>query len=484
MISLMSILVIAYLIYVIITIVYIILDNKETPTTFAWILVIILLPIIGLIIYVLIGRSGPKTTKKQKMREELMSILLKETLRDLSKQQQRYIKKIEKENTLKTKHKLFHLLYNNSKSMLTTKNKVKLIKSGKEKFDLLIKDLEKAESFIHFEYYIWRSDKLTEKIKDILIKKAKQGVEIRILYDHLGGFFIKKKYKNELKKAGVKINTSQKYNSLFRLHRLNHRDHIKIVVIDGKIGYTGGMNMGEEYVTGGKKFNYWKDTHLRLEGQAVDMLQAVFSTMWLNSAAENLFIPKYYPKKQLSFKKTPIQITFSGADTEWSSIKQLYISLINSAEKKVYIQSPYFIPEPGVATALQISALSGIDTRILITGVPDKKLPYWVAFTYFKPLLKAGVKIYHYKKGFMHSKTINVDEKICSVGTANMDIRSFKLNYETNTLIYDEKIAQELEKDFLTDLENSKEFTLEDYNKLNKVTKLRNSLARLLGPLL
>jgi len=332
------------------------------------------------------------------------------------------------------------------------------------------------------EYFIWRSDKLGNEIKEILIEKVKQGVEVRILCDAVGSLLISKNYVKELRKNGIQFHNSRNLTAFFRLSTLNYRNHRKIVAIDGEIGYTGGMNLGQEYIDGGKRFKIWRDTHLRIEGPEASHLQAIFAMSWYTTTNEKLFSQKYY--NIVNRGNVATQITTSGPDSKWNSIKQLYLSLIATSKKYVWIQSPYFVPDLSISDALKNAALSGIDVRIMVTGVPDKKIPYWAAFTFFEELLEAGVKVYHYKKGFFHAKTINTDGELCSIGTANMDIRSFNLNYELNTLIYDERIAKKLEKDFLHDLKSCKEFTAKKYEELPKLVKARNSISRLFAPLL
>ena len=484
MIDVMSYLITAFYVYLVITIAFLLLDNRESTSTIAWLLVLILFPFVGIIFYLLIGRNWRHFSKKNKPLKQMIERRLHPFFFAIMKKQQQIVKKLEHKKTRSYKKKLLELLRSNSNSLLTTNNTLTIFHQGKDKFSQLIKDLRRAELFIHMEYFIWRSDTLTEEIKDILIQKALQGVEVRVLLDPVGCFFLKKRYVHELRDAGVQVYSYFNFMSLFKAHTINYRNHRKIIVIDGKIGYTGGMNMAEEYATGGKRFKHWRDTHVRLEGEGVHLLQRVFTMSWYLTTNEALVYPEYFPKVTARHRQLPIQVSTSGPDSEWESIQQLYFTLINAAAKKVYIQTPYFIPDNTVYMALKTAALSGVDVRIMLTGVPDKYIPYWSAFTYFKHLLKAGVKIYHYKRGFMHAKTVMIDDEICAVGTANVDIRSFQLNYELMTLIYDKKTTHALGKQFSYDMYHSKPFTLKHYENMNKLVKLRNSAARLLAPLL
>jgi cardiolipin synthase len=484
MVEIGTMLYVAYSLYIVILVILLILDNRDPTATMAWIMIFILLPVLGLLVYLLVGRNWKEISKKKKLSRQMVAQHLVKNLSVLMKREKTEIEAMEKKEGYRYQRELLRLLRNNSNSILTTSNKVEVLQSGKEKFEKMIKDLEKAEKFIHMEYFIWRKDELTEKIKEILIEKSNEGVEVRILYDAMGSFFLSHKYIYQLRKAGVKIFPYFNFMRPFGFHTLNYRNHRKIVVIDGRVAYTGGMNMAQEYADGGERFKTWRDTHLRVKGDVVEILQGIFATGWYNTTREKLFKQKYFPVGKKFKEKTAVQITTSGPDSEWESIKQLYFTLISSAKEKVYIQSPYLIPDSSVAMALKVAALSGIDVRIMMTGVPDKYLPYWAAHTYYRDLLKAGVKIYKYKSGFMHSKTVCVDGEVCSIGTANMDVRSFYFNYEINSLIYDKGITSNLEGNFLKDLEKCSEVTLKEMGKINVFVNLRNSLARLFAPLL
>jgi len=478
-----SILAVTFHIYVILTVIFLLLDNRDTSTTFSWIFIFILFPVLGQILYFLIGRNWRNVDTKERITRQHVTEKLVDILKPLLDLQELNTRQLESSPGSVRKHKLLQLLYNNSNSILTNKNILKVIQTGDEKFRLLHDDLESAKNFIHMEYFIWRADELTEQFKVTLIKKAREGVKVRILYDALGSIFLKKRYIKELKKANVEIYPYYDFRSLFTIHTLNYRNHRKIVVIDGRIGYTGGMNMGKEYVDGGKKFKFWRDTHLRVEGDAVAVLQSIFLTSWLNTTKKDLIVKENFILKNDIAEDMPIQMTTSGPDSQWESIQQLYLCLMSTAEKSIYIQSPYFVPDSAVHSMLKTAALSGLDVKIMMTGVPDKLLPFWSAYTFFKDLLKAGVKIFQYQKGFLHAKTISIDGEICSIGTANMDMRSFHLNYELSTLIYDLKITQELENQFQTDLTDCLEITIEHYSRFSELFKLRNSLARLFAPL-
>ena len=472
----------ALYIYIFIMIIYLLLDNRESATTLSWLLIFFFLPFLGIILYFLFGRGMRKKIRNTLVRQNLEDRLqnVNETLIDQQKQEMEVLRNKYASSENK---KLIRLLYRNSDSILTRQNDVQLFFNGLSKFNMLINDLMGAQKYIHMEYFIWKSDPLTEKVVNILKDKAAQGIEIRVLYDVIGNY-LPKKYLKRLRNTGIKIYPYYNFQSSLKVHTLNYRNHRKIVIIDGFTGYLGGMNMGEEYIDGGGRFSSWRDTHIRIQGEAVAVLQGVFAVSWSNTTKEMLDMKSLIPKNHQTSKITRIQVTTSGPDSEWDSIKQLYFLLISSAENSIFIHTPYFIPDLSIVMALKTAALSGIDVRIMLTGVLDKRIPYWAALTYLQDLLNAGVRFYYYIRGFMHAKTIVVDSQTCSVGSANMDIRSLELNYEINALIYDKDIAGDIEEMFFKDMESAKEFTLNDYSRIHRLKQLRNSLARLFAPLL
>lgn len=468
--------------YIFIVILYLLLENRETSTTFSWLLIFIFLPFAGIVLYFLFGRGLRKKTKKTFVRQDLVN-RLSDTHDQFIGQQERAIETLHTRFVSSENRKLIQLLYRNSDSILTRLNSVRIFFSGKEKFDVLIDDLKSARKYIHMEYFIWKADTLTVRVVDVLRERAAAGVEVRILYDSVGNY-LSGRYLKKLRGWGIQIYPYYNFLSPLKLHTLNYRNHRKMIVIDGATGYLGGMNMGEEYITGGKRFPAWRDTHIRIQGESVAVLQGIFSVAWTNTTKETLDMKTFFPDPCAEKINTYIQITASGPDSRWESIKQLYFLLISSAERSIAIQTPYFIPDASIVMALKTAALSGINVHIMLTGWVDKQLPYWAAATYMKDLLDAGARFYYYTGGFMHAKTIVVDSQICSIGTANMDIRSFALNYEINALIYDEGIARQLSSQFAADLVSSQEFTLDSYARLSRLKRLRNSLAKLFAPLL
>jgi cardiolipin synthase A/B len=484
MLIILDLLVFLYYVYIIAAAIFLILDNRRTASTFAWLFVIVIFPVIGVLAYILFGKNHRIIGKRRKKIDREIINDFSEFLGNSLIEHDKIKNELMRNDSFLSKKKLINLLEQNSYALLTVNNSVEIIQEGKRKFSQLMKDLHGAQKFIHMAYFIWRDDDMTKKVKNVLIKKAGEGVEVRILVDALGSIKLSPGYKKELRNAGVRIYRYFDFGSLFTLHTINYRNHRKIVVIDGHIGYTGGMNMGKEYIDGEFGYNCWRDTHIRLIGDGVKFLQAIFVLEWENTTKEKILGIKYFPVIEKNLGAIKMQVAVSGPDSQWDSVKQMYFEMICSAKKNIYIQTPYFVPDETLMDALKAAALSGIEVQIMLTGVPDKKLPYWTAFTYFEELLEAGARIFHYNKCFLHSKTIAVDSEVCSIGTANFDIRSFDINYELMVVFYDCALTVKLEQDFEHDLVECSEMTREKYDQIDSIVKFRNSAARLLSPLL
>lgn len=378
---------------------------------------------------------------------------------------------------------IMHL--HNNHAVLTQDNKVEIFNDGRKKFHALLQDLENAKDHIHIQYYIFRLDHLGKEIYELLLTKAKQGVKVRILYDDTGSRSLRKSHFKELIELGGRVEAF--FPAILPLinPRMNYRNHRKIVVIDGRIGYIGGFNVGDEYLGLNKRFGYWRDTHLRIEGSAVHPLQTRFILDWNQASAEHdieysdVFFPAIPMKGSVG-----LQIVSSGPDSDWEQIKNGYLKLIMMAKKYIYIQTPYFIPDASFMDTLRIACLSGIDVRIMIPNKPDHIFVYWATYSYVGELIKAGAKIYIYENGFLHTKMIVIDDEASTVGTANIDVRSFKLNFEVNAFIYDRETSHELAELFEEDMKLSTQLTWEIYEHRSRMIKFKESLARLLSPIL
>jgi len=384
------------------------------------------------------------------------------------------------------RHKeLIYMNLSTNQSVLTQDNDIQIFEDGTEKFEALIEDLQNAKNHIHIQYYIFKLDNLGNRILNVLTKKAKKGVKIRILFDEMGSRGVRKKHFRKLLEAGGEVEVF--FPSILPLinPRLNFRNHRKIVVIDGRIGYIGGFNVGDEYLGLKSKFGYWRDTHLRIEGSSVHPLQTRFLLDWNEASSKSKvnYSEVYFPAIPQK-GNVPIQIVSSGPDTDIPVIKNAYIKMIMNAKKYIYIQSPYFIPDDAFLEALRIAALSGIDVRLMIPNKPDHMFVYWATYSYVGQLLAVGAKIYIYESGFIHAKMIVVDDEVSTVGTANIDVRSFSLNFEVNAFIYDRSISHELAEIFEKDILDSTELTLAIYNNRSNIIKFKEAFSRLLSPIL
>ena len=458
----------------------IVLEKRSPYKTIAWILVLILLPITGIIFYLFFGQEFRK--RKLYSRKGIKSL---GKFRRLSLQQVHQFEQKNKilDEKVQDKLKIIRLLLNNSDSLLTTGNDIKIYNSGKETFDAIFKALHDARHHIHLEYYILANDKIGNKNKNILIEKRKEGIEVRVIVDDVGSWSISKKFISELRSAGVLIFSFMEVRFPRLTSRANYRNHRKILVIDGKIGFTGGVNIADRYIEGAKGIGPWRDAHLKIVGDAVACMQVIFAGDWYFVSRRNLTGKKYFPPLTES-NGIPVQISASGPDSDWESIGQAFFLAIASAKEKVYITTPYLMPPIQFISALKTIALSDVDVRIVIPGKSDTIMPKWSSLSYIEELLEAGVKIYFYKAGFIHSKSIIVDDNFSSVGSTNLDFRSIETNFEINTFIYDKSFTNRLEKIFFDDLANSELILLNEWRKRPWHHKLRESLAHIISPML
>ncbi|RTE12327.1 cardiolipin synthase, partial [Staphylococcus epidermidis] len=339
--------------------------------------------------------------------------------------------------------------------------------------------------YIHIQYYIIHSDNLGKQLLHELEKKAEEGIEVKMLYDDMGSRDLRKKDLKKFRQRGGHAESFFPSKLPLINLRMNNRNHRKIVVIDGTIGYVGGFNVGDEYLGKSKKFGYWRDTHLRIKGDAVNALQLRFILDWNSqSTRDNLtYESRYFPDVD-SGGTIGIQIASSGPDEDWEQIKYGYLKMISSAKESIYIQSPYFIPDQAFLDSIKIAALGGVDVNIMVPNKRDHPFVYWATLKNVASLLEAGVNVYHYDNGFLHSKTLVIDDEVASVGTANMDNRSFTLNFEVNAFIYDEGVARSLKQAFINDMKLSNKLTSEAYAKRNILVKFKEGISQLLSPIL
>lgn len=457
--------------------------ERDIAAIWAWLLVIIMLPGFGFVIYLFLGR---KISKEKifdiQSQERIGMVQLVESQKKL----------IETENLdvpeSKYQDKTFELIQlflNGNQAVLTKGNKVKLINDGNDKFDQMLEDIRKAKDHIHVTYYIFRGDSIGKKLLKALEDRAKQGVKVRVLYDPVGARVLGKHFFDGLRQYGGQAEPF--FGSRFFLInlRLNYRNHRKIVVIDGKIAYTGGFNVGDDYLGLYEEMGYWRDTHLRIEGNGVLSLQTRFLMDWNASTKQKTieYDESYFPFSGLK-GDTDLQIVSSGPDNEMHAIKKGFIKMISMAKESVYIQTPYFIPDEALMETLKVAILSGIDVKVMLPNKPDHPFIYRATLSYAAELIDYGGEVYIYDNGFLHSKTIVIDEEILSVGTANFDIRSFKLNFEVNAFIYDRVLAQSQVQLFKKDAAQSFLLTEEIVDAYSTWELFKQQFSRLFSPIL
>lgn len=475
---LVPVLIIGYYSIVIFAVLKILLENKNPLKTHSYLLLLILVPMIGLLIYIFFGQDYRK--HKFYSRKKAINVSIIESIVN-NQLNLAYNQELITSELVRKKVNIIKLLLRNNHAFLTKNNEVKLLINGEQKFEFLLKDLDNATNHIHLEYYIFEEDVIGNQIITKLINKAKEGVKVRFIYDGVGSK-LSHKLRKRLTMAGVKaIPIMPVYFPKFS--KANYRDHRKIVVIDGKVGYVGGINVADRYINK-KGRKYWRDTHLRIEGEAVYSLQITFLLNWYYASKEKIdFSKELFPKTDIDSNQC-VQIAASGPDTNWASIMQAFFVAINSATKRVWITTPYFIPNEPVLMAIKTAALSGIDVQIIFPYWPDSKIVHFASLSYMKEVLEAGVKVHLYTNGFIHAKTLLVDDVFSSVGTTNMDYRSFDQNYEINAMVYDENFANQLAQQFLTDVEQCVPLQLSHWQQRPIRKRLLESIARLLAPLL
>lgn len=474
--------VLLFLINMVIAIVLIFIDKRNPSETMAWIMVLFFIPVFGLVLYILFAQnmSRRKLYKIDKEEKDFAIAALQRQAAEMASDQFDFsTEAAQKWRAMIRLNQVYADAY------LTQDNTVEIITDGHEKMNSLIEDIRKAEKSINVEYFIIKRDQVGKRLIDELTKKAREGVEVKLLVDALGSMGWYKNDYSKLKNAGGKF-ASFFPSKLWLINlKLNYRNHRKIVVIDDKIAYTGGYNIGKEYLGKKRRFGYWRDTHLRITGSAVQDMNVRFLMDWRFAAKDDtrydiydLYFPSTYSGN------TGIQIVSCGPDSPREEIKRCFMRMITTAEKSIYIQTPYFVPDDSIQEALKIAAHSGVDVRIMIPNKPDHAFVYWATYSYVGELLRAGAKVYVYDHGFLHAKTMAIDSEVCTVGSANFDRRSFRLNFETNVVIYDEKVTKDLEAEFEKDMILSWELTPELYKERGFITKVKEPISRLLSDIL
>ena len=469
-----------YLITVFSICLMIVFENRNPVKTLAWLLVILFVPVAGLFIYIVFGRNY----RKQKIfsrKSHADSVRLAAS----AKRQEVMLPLMlaDESEAVRSKEHLIHLMLRNNNSLLTLDNRIELLVNGSETFPSMLDAIRCAEKFIHLEFYRIEPDNLGKQFSELMKLKARQGVKVRVIYDDVGSWNLRKPYLKEMRAAGVQIFPYMPVRFPSFSSRINYRNHRKILVVDGKVGFVGGLNIADKYITGLPGLGPWVDTHLRLEGEAVAALDSIFIADWDFVSREELNPDSTMEEVARTGNRCLVQVASSGPDTDWATIMQVYFSAISTAKSSIYLTSPYFSPDESLLTALKTAGLRGVDVRMIFPRYGDSILANWNTRSYITELLEAGVRIFLYENGFIHSKYLLVDNVFSSVGSPNVDVRSFDLDFEVTALIYDDDFAARLGVRFAEDLKNCREVILSEWINRKRTERYKESLARIFGPL-
>ncbi len=455
------------------TISVILLENRNPVKSISWLVVLVFIPFVGLFLYLIFGQDFRK--RKMISRKSIQRI----TMRPCAAID---IKELDNSGIDVDFLKLIQMLKSNSEADAYTHNKIDVFAEGENIFDSIFEAIRNAKNHIHIEFFIFEDDKISNELRKLLIQKSKEGVRVRMIYDYLGSYKLSKNYLRSLRTAGVYAKPFLPMRLRLRRSKINYRNHRKLIVIDGIIGFTGGINIADRYLYG-SELGKWRDTVVRIEGAGVHGIQKLFLIDWYFVERKLITEEKYFPVP-VKFNENIIQTVSSGPDTDWEAIMQGICNAIMAANNYVYIHTPYFMPNELVNGCIQMAALSGTEIRLMIPEKSDAKLSDLSASSYLGGVMEAGVRVFKYQGGMLHSKAIVIDDFVSIVGSANIDERSFIHNFEVNAFIYDDKTALQLKKLFMDDIEHCKELTLEEWNNRKRRQKMKESFARLFSPLM
>ncbi|MEG0918878.1 MAG: cardiolipin synthase [Anaerovoracaceae bacterium] len=470
-----------YIINFIISLGIVFLERKNPSSTLAWIMILYIIPGFGILLYILFSQNFS--------REKMFKLTVDEEkfiTNSLMKQEKAIADgEYEFKNTDHRWRELIRLNQVYGKAYFTQDNSVEILTEGTDKMEALLKDIENATEIINVEYFIIKRDKIGKAFLAALTKKAKEGVKVRLLVDAMGSRTITEEYLRDFIEAGGKFATFFPPKLRIINIKFNYRNHRKLVVIDGKIAYIGGYNIAREYVGLKKKFGHWRDTHIRITGGAVQDINGRILMDWKFAAKEDdIDYKRLFFSLERQAGHVGMQIVSSGPDQHHEEIKRGFLRMITLAEEKIFIQTPYFVPDETILESIKMAAQSGIDVRIMIPSKPDHAFVYWATLSYVAEILRAGGRVFIYNNGFLHAKTMTVDSSVATVGSANFDIRSFKLNFETNAFIYDAKETIKLENIFEEDMKECTELTMDKYAKRSRLIKIKEPISRLLSDVL
>ena len=473
---------IVYILFLIAVCLRIVFETHSTNKTLAYLLFCIFIPVIGVLFYITFGINYWRKRKYSKKSAQDLAILeqLKTGIASYND-----VMVPRNAEVLLQNSELASMLVRDLGSPLTKNNRVKILVNGEQKFPEMMEAIRQAKHHVHIEYYIFEYDHTGMALVDLLVIKANEGVEVRFIYDDFGSHSINNKTEARMQAAGIKIYPFHKIQFYLFANRINYRNHRKIVVVDGGTAFVGGINISDRYVNDIPNKLYWRDTHLRIDGPAVYYLQYLFISDWSFCCSEKLQSQEYYSTNNvIKHEGSYVQIAASGPDSLLPSVLYSILQVIYLAKEEILITTPYFIPGESIIDALCVSALSGLSVKLLVPGKSDSMFVNAASKSYYERLLQAGVQIYMYQKGFVHAKTIVTDQKLCVVGTANMDNRSFDLNFEVNAIVYDNVIAKEMRQIFYDDLQHATQINKEEWFSRPWYEKFPGKIARLFSPVM
>lgn len=464
---------VAYTVIAIVAMITVLLEHRQPAKTIAWVLVLSFLPLVGIVLYFFFGR---RTRKNRHIWEKSLNQLTKRSMIEFAEQKQLELPEEHKE--------LIQLFVNQNFALPFKNNETDVYVSGYEFFPALLAEISKATHHIHIVSYIIDDDPLGRLLRDALIDKARKGIEVRLLFDDVGSWKTPNRFFEQMREEGIEVHPFMPVRFPAFTGKVNYRNHRKIIVIDGKVGFIGGMNLAQRYVKGHKGI-MWRDTHVKISGAAVYGLQRAFLIDWFHADRTLITDRKYYPDTTITPNNNLIQIVTSSPTNVWEELEQGYIKILLSAKRYVYMETPYFLPTEPIFFAMRTAALSGVDVRLMVSLKTDSKLVQMASHSYLTQTIQAGVKVICYEEGFNHTKLLVADDNVATIGSANIDFRSFENNFEANAFFYDKSMAQRIKDIFLTD--ETKCVPLEKIKEINHksfIYRLWESVVRLLSPLL
>lgn len=460
-----------YLAVILFTIVIVLLDNRNPVKTMAWVLVLVFLPVVGLAFYFFFGRN----TRKERL-------ISKKGFSRLSKRPMAEYQAQEALGDFTGRNQLIPFFHRVSNALPFEGNDVQVFTDGYSMYQELFRRIAKAKHHIHLEFYIFEDDAVGRLLRDLLIDKAREGVSVRLLYDDVGCWDVNPMFYDEMLCEGIEVRSFLKVRFPQFTSKVNYRNHRKLAIIDGKVGFIGGMNIALRYLNG-VPWGVWRDTHICLKGKAVYGIQTAFLTDWFAVDRTLLTSAQYFPKMD-SVGTSVAQIVTSDPVGEWHDIMLGLVKAISCAQRYIYVETPYFLPTEQVMAAFQTAALSGVDVRLMIPKKADAFITHKGTMSYLDELMKSGVKVYFYRAGFLHSKLWVADDEWASVGSTNLDFRSFEHNFEANAFFYDEKTVCAMKEIFLEDMKKCMTLSQKIWDKRSFKNKIIESVVRLLAPLL